>query len=170
MTKLLGFILLLFAALVGSVQRLQERKRAYEALGALCVMLEQMRGILETQAPPMPELLQALSRCCDGIASRFVETLHASMDQLGTESFHALWRSALLDIAACLDKDIFAALESLGNVLGRYGLNIQLESISACLHAVRRRQAEMQQSLPRSRSLTLGISLSAAALLGIILS
>ena len=66
MTKILGFSSILLAALLFSVQRIEEQRRLTGALRSYCDMLEQMIGLLEIQAPPMPELLSSLSSCCTG--------------------------------------------------------------------------------------------------------
>ena len=118
MTKTLGFSAILLAALLFSVQRIEEQRRLTGALRSYCDMLEQMIGLLEIQAPPMPELLSALSCCCTGPAAEFVERLYQSMESLGTESFQALWQKSLSASAGGLDKDAQQALDSLGSVLG----------------------------------------------------
>lgn len=169
MTKTLGFSIILLAALIVSVQRIEDQKRLASALRSYCNMLEQMLGILEIQAPPMPELLCALSRCCDGAAAAFAACLYQSMERLGTESFFALWQKALFASAGGLDRDALEALEALGSVLGRYDLKTQLDAIASCHRVLRQRQEKLQQSLPQTRRLVFGVTLSAAMLLGIIL-
>lgn len=169
MTKTLGFSIILLAALMFSLQRVEDQKRLSEALRSYGDMLEQMIGLLEIQAPPMPELLGALSHCCDGAAAMFVECLSRSMENLGAESFYALWQKSLYASDSGLDKDALHVLDSLGSVLGRYDLKTQLDAIGSCIRILRQRQEKLQQSLPQSRRLVFGVSLSAAMLLGIIL-
>ena len=169
MTKTLGFSAILLAALLFSVQRIEEQRRLTGALRSYCDMLEQMIGLLEIQAPPMPELLSSLSCCCTGTAAEFVERLSQSMENLGTESFQVLWQKSLSVSAGGLDKDAQQALDSLGSVLGRYDLKTQLDAAGTCLRTLRQRQEKLQQSLPQSRRLIFGVALSAAMLLGIIL-
>jgi len=169
MTKLLGFSLILTAALVCSAQRIRDWKARSAALEAFCEMLSQLRGILEVQAPPMPELLDALSRCSGGAAERFVKQLCQAMDRLGAVSFQTLWLEALADTAKDVGEDARHALETLGSVLGRYDLDTQLSAVDACLRVLRRQQEQLREKAPQSGRLTLGIMLSAAALLGILL-
>lgn len=169
MTKTLGFSVILLAALIFSVQRIEDQKRLAAALRSYSDMLEQMIGLLEIQAPPMPELLCALSHCSEGAAAIFIECLSRSMENLGAESFQILWQNALYRSGGGLDKDVLRTLDSLGSILGRYDLKTQLDAIASCLRILRQRQEKLEQSLPQSRRLVFGVSLSAAMLLGIIL-
>ena len=169
MTKALGFSIILLAALLFSLQRIEDQKRLAAAVRSFGDMLEQMMGLLEIQAPPMPELLNALSHCSDGAAAMFVERLSCSMENLGAETFHTLWQKSLYESGGGVDKDALQTLDSLGNILGRYDLKTQLDAIASCLHILRQRQEKLQQSLPQSKRLVFGVTLSAAMLLGIIL-
>ena len=169
MTKLLGFSIVLLAALVFSLQRIEDQKRLTAALRSYGDMLEQMIGLLEIQAPPIPELLNMLTHCSEGAAAVFVESLSLSMENLGSESFYTLWQKSLSASDGGLDKEALQTLDSLGSILGRYDLKTQLDAITSCLRILRQRQEKLQQSLPQSRRLVLGVTLSAAMLLGIIL-
>jgi len=169
MTKALGFSLILAAALLFAVQRCAEEKRRSAALDSFCLMLEHMRGILENQAPPMPELLDTLSRRCDGPARAFALRLRQSMERLGRVSFRELWTEALSSCKAESDAGTLRELDALGAVLGRYDLETQCASINECLCALRRRQEQLKKSLPQSARLSFGIALCAALLLGILL-
>ena len=169
MTKALGFSLLLTAALLFSAQRLTEGKRKMAALDCFCVMLTHMRGILENQAPPMTELLEALSRCCEGEAGVFILRLRQGMERLGSASFQELWQEALSASVSESDTEILRELDALGSVLGRYDLETQCASIDNCLSSLRRSRERLQASLPQSGRLTFGIALCAALLLGVLL-
>jgi len=168
MTKAVGLALILLAALLYAARRTRDIRQRYDALHSFCRMLEQMHGILEVQAPPMPELLNALSGRCTGPASRFAAQLSASMDSLGAESFSVLWKQALSEVRE-LDRDALLELEALGGILGRYDLKTQLDAVNACFCSLRQQRETVQKALPQAKRLTYGISLCAALLLGIIL-
>ena len=91
------------------------------------------------------------------------------MDRLGAVSFQTLWLEALADTAKDVGEDARHALETLGSVLGRYDLDTELSAVDACLRVLRRQQEQLREKAPQSGRLTLGIMLSAAALLGILL-
>ena len=169
MTKALGFSLILAAALLFAAQRYAEGKRRAESLDSFCLMLEHMRGILENQAPPIPELLDTLSRRCDGPARDFSMRLRQSMGSLGRVSFRELWTKALCSCNAETDPETLRERAALGTVLGRYDLETQCASINECLRALRQRQEQLKKTLPQSARLSFGIALCAAFLLGILL-
>ncbi len=169
MRKTLGFSFLLLAALLFAVERIRSRDRQIRDLRGFCAMLEQLYGILEAESPPMPELLRTLTGCVDGAAADFIRTLHASLGALGERRFRDLWRAALTANPISRDSAAARELEELGAVLGRYELETQLAALSKCLQALRREEEKARQELPAFRRLTLGLSLAAAALAGILL-
>ena len=93
--KAAGFVLLQTAALVYALQRIRTRDREAGTLRDFCALLSQLYGILEAEAAPMPELLQALSERCDGAAGDFARRLHARLGELGPRSFRDLWDETL---------------------------------------------------------------------------
>lgn len=167
--KIAGFVLLQLSALFFSMRRIGAQKREMEALGSFCAMLQQLDGALGSEAPPMPELICTLTQRCSGAAMLFLRTLGASMDRLGESSFSELWRDAVKAASALSDRDAVQALNELGSVLGRYELDTQLGSVRTCRAALDRRMETLRQELPQTKRLTLGLSLAASVLLGIIL-
>ena len=87
----------------------------------------------------------------------------------GIYSFFALWKNALGSAPALPEGEAVKALEELGTVLGRYELETQLRAVEGCRAVLCRRLDALRQSLPQTKRLTLGLSLAAAALVGIIL-
>ena len=156
MRKWAGFLLLQLAALLYASQLVQGRGRRTEALLSFCDMLAQLRGILEAEAPPMPELLQTLSRRCGGEAAAFVNALSASMDGLGSLRFQE-------------DAVALRELDALGEVLGRYALPAQLDAVSACLETLRRKAEHTRREQPVINRLTWGLAFSCSLLCGILL-
>lgn len=164
-----GFLLIQFSALLFALQRVQTRKRRTETLQSFCVMLEQLRGLLEAESAPMPDLLLTLSKRCEGDASVFIKTLYASLGALGALSFQELWKKALRENPVSEDERACRELEALGAVLGRYELSTQLEAAASCLEALRLEAEQKRRELPVKNRLTWGLTFSAAMLLGILL-
>lgn len=169
MTRLVGFVLLQAAAALFARGRIAETAARTEALRSFCDMLEQLRGLLESDGSPMPALLDILSRRCSGQARAFVRALSTAMDQLGESSFRELWRQALAENAGPLDEDARRALESLGTVLGRYDPATQLDALDTCRLHLRQHLDKRQSSQAQETHLILGLSFSASLLLGILL-
>ena len=167
--KMAGFVLLQLAALLFALRHIGCKKRETACLASICAMLEQLGGLLGSEAAPMPELIGALILRSDGCAAAFLQTLAESMDRLGERSFHELWENALDAAPIALDPEAGQALEELGSVLGRYELETQLRAVEACRAALCRRLDALRQELPQRKRLTVGLSLAASALIGIIL-
>ena len=169
MTRIMGFVLLQLAAALFARGRIADAAARTEALRSYSDMLEQLRGLLESDGSPMPVLLETLSRRCTGHARAFVRSLSAAMDQLGERSFQELWQQALEENARLVDEDTKRMLESLGGVLGRYDPATQLEALDACRMHLRQRLDKRQSGRAQETHLILGLSFSASLLLGIIL-
>lgn len=167
--KLAGFLLLQLAAVWLACQKIASEKEKLQTLQSFCLLLEQLSGALQSEASPMPELLQTLKRRTDGQAGAFLEALTTSMDALGRLSFQELWCHALEKSALDLDDASRQSLAELGSVLGRYELGVQLDAVSACLTELRKRVSLAETALPRDSRLTLALALSASAFLGIML-
>lgn len=167
--KTAGFILIQISALLFCFLRLRSERLEAELLRSFCAMLEQLRGMLSSEASPMPELLTRLARCSEGRAAAFLGVLSDSMEQLGEKSFLELWESALCISCAALCPEAVKALKELGAVLGRYELDIQLDALSACHQTLRGKLDALRRELPGRKRLTYGLSLSASMLLGILL-
>ena len=169
MTRIIGFFLLQGASVLFSLQYNGKKKRQLAAMTSFAELLRQLRGILEADAPPMPELLHTLAQRSNGEASAFAERLLAAMDKLGRESFHTLWSKALRENAPPFEDCILPELEALGAVLGRYDLDTQLEAVESCQTLLLRDIDKRREALPQSVRLTFGLLISATLMLGILL-
>lgn len=167
--RMVGFVLLQLAALLFALRQIGCKKREEEGLASFCAMLEQLVGLLGSEAAPMPELISALILRSDGCASAFLQTLAGSMDRLGERCFFELWKNALDASSIALEPEDRQTLEELGSVLGRYELETQLRAVESCRTALCRRLDALRQELPQMKRLTLGFSLAASAFIGIIL-
>ena len=167
--RIAGFALLQLAALLFSLLHIGSKKRGAACLASFCAMLEQLGGLLGRDAAPMPELIAALAPRAEGESAAFLRMLTASLDRLGEHRFCDLWKSALNDAGLTADRETVRELEELGAVLGRYELETQLRAVEACRSALNGRLEALRQDLPQTKRLTLGLSLAAAALVGIIL-
>ena len=169
MTRLTGFLLLQLAAAVFARRRIAENQRRTEALRNYCDMLEQLRGLLESDGSPMPALLETLAGRTSGEACAFVMVLNRNMDSLGRNCFRNLWQRALEENTHYLDEDTVRDLNSLGAVLGLYDPTTQLEALSSCRGNLRRRLDERQRTQTQDSRVIFALSLSASLLAGIIL-
>ena len=169
MTRLVGFFLLQLAAALYARERISENLQKTDALRDYCDMLEQFRGLLESDGAPMPALFALLSERSSGEAGAFVMLLSHEMDKLGEHHFQNIWQRALTENANCLDKETKRELEALGTVLGRYDHTTQLNAIDTCREHLRRRLEDRQRTENQDKRVTLALSISSSLLVGIIL-
>lgn len=169
MRRLAGFVLLQLASALFALRRVTDSRRRTEALRSFCDMLDQLRGLLESDGSPMPALLQTLSGRCGGEAGAFIGMLNASMGSLGRSSFDALWKKALSACALSIDTDTKRELEALGGVLGRYDMATELDALDTCRRHLRTLLDAHLNAQSQDTRMTIGLSLSASLLLGILL-
>lgn len=142
-------------------------KRHIELLAALCGSLRFISAEIGTRLRPLPELISELAGR-GGAAGEFYTGLAKKLDSIGEVDFSALWASSL-ECLTSLSLDELSALRALGDVLGRYELQEQLESIDICLDALGRSMHGLQAQYPERRRLVLGLSAAAGILVLIVL-
>ena len=166
--KLYGIALIMLASLWLSAQSVSVRRQHAETLGQFCLLLERLAGEIRIDAKPMPELLQSLVSRSGDSAEKFLDYLCTSLEKLGECSFSKLWEDALLVIPE-LHPDEIRELEKLGLVLGRYDSQTQEGAIQECAQLLKAEEQRLRCELPQYRRLALGLGLSAAGLIGILL-
>lgn len=142
-------------------------KRHIELLAALCGSLRYISAEIGTRLCPLPELIAELAGR-GGAAGEFYTRLAERLDSIGEVDFSALWASSL-ECLTPLNRDEHSALRALGDVLGRYELQEQLESIDICLDSLSRSLRGLQAQYPERRRLVLGLSAAAGILVLIVL-
>ncbi len=142
-------------------------KRHIELLAALCGSLRYISAEIGTRLRPLPELIAELAGR-GGAAGEFYTRLAEKLDSIGKVDFSALWASSL-ECLTPLNRDELSAMLALGDVLGRYELNEQLESIDICLDSLSRSLRGLQAQYPERRRLVLGLSAAAGILVLIVL-
>jgi stage III sporulation protein AB len=131
-------------------------------------MLEQLQGLLENDASPMPELFRKLSKRCEGESGVFVDAMNNAMPELGKRSFQELWQCALSQTSSLAGAEK-QELRMLGSLLGRYDLDSQLKALSDCREVLHKSMEKMENDQMRKPYMTVGLSLTASLLLGILL-
>lgn len=167
--KLLGLLTIAFGA-GGSVHvflRLcREHTRSLHTAGQ---MLELIQGELNTSAPPLAQLLEAITPRLNDPALRFCLLVRERMADLGKRSFAEIWAQSLYaSFPGLSDRDL-RDLKELGGVLGRYELSRQTEALSRCRQSLKQREETASAAFAEKRRLAMGLAFTGTALLGIIL-
>ena len=167
MYKYAGMLMISAACASFGVISAAGMKRHIELLSALCGSLRYISAEIGTRLRPLPGLIAELAGR-GGAAGEFYTCLAKKLDSIGEVDFSALWASSL-ECLTPLDRDELLALRALGDVLGRYELQEQLESIDICLDALGRSLRGLQAQYPERRRLVLGLSAAAGILVLIVL-
>ncbi|MCR5577318.1 MAG: stage III sporulation protein AB [Oscillospiraceae bacterium] len=167
--KLPGLLLIAGAALWSASAYLRCCRSRIRKLASLALLLELMQGELQSAAPPLEQLLVTLRPRLDGNARDFAASVSAGMGELGKRSFSEIWNTSLHTCFPELSEAERRELETLGSVLGRYELSRQLEAIARCRGFLKQSEQREASALREKTRLSLGLALTAAALLGIVL-
>ena len=132
---------------------LRSRVRTLEEVQAGLALME---GELELNAPPLSELLARCAARSRGASEALFRGCLQGLNRLDEESFSSLWRRTVQACGA-LGAEGQTLLAPLGDTLGRYGTQRQLEALSAVgrqledlclrLEADSRRQGRVYQAL-----------------------
>lgn len=160
-----GLIILSFA-LFGA-GRAQELRRYSALITALATSVELLRGEIVSRLRPLPEAAEILARTGPAAARGFYLRLSLELEALGEREFSEIWRDCVLKLA--LRQNEREALTALGRSLGRYGLDEQEAALCRCLDRLGAASIEARERAISGARLCAGLSLSAGALIAIIL-
>lgn len=160
-----GLIIVSFA-LFGAARAGDLRRRA-RLLAALAAAVELLRGEIVSRLAPMPEAARRLAEGGPRETRGFFYRLCLELEQLGGREFSEIWSACLGGLA--LREREREALEALGRSLGRYGAREQDAALARCLESLGAAAREARAEAAAGGRLCAGLSLSAGALLAIIL-
>ena len=167
--KLIGFILItLSSALCGFCYTSGRREHA-ESLASFCLMLEMLHAEIKDKLCPIPELSKSLSNKINGSAGNFLSLLSLNLAFLGEKNFEGIWCESLCAAAPELNDSEYESVAGLGKTLGKYDAQTQAEAISEVLASLRDSYTQVCAELPQINRLSMGVSVSAGALLAILL-
>jgi len=126
MFRLIGAILIIGATAAMGLTSVRQMDKRARNLAEILTSLKTMRREICDRMTPMPELLEQLQNEADAPADQFFAQVIRQMGDIGTRSFHAIWKSAVEhtpDLA--LTEREAQALADLGRTLGRYDIEEQ---------------------------------------------
>ena len=163
MLKLVGAILLTGGGAWMGLNAAGELRSRIKALEAWQDALTLLRSELAFRLPAMPALTATLiDRSREPARGTFAE-LEKGLERLGEQSFEELWRAALTAHAGGLNGEDLELLQSLGDLLGRYGWEDQCRGLESVRQELGRRslQAREDQRQKGKAYGTLGLALGA---------
>lgn len=134
--RIIGAVVLTVAlTAMGTCRAIEYRKRI-NVMQELVLMLELMKSELGTSSASMNRIIKRIQKCCSGDIKKFADALLRSMDRLGETEFSVLWQEAEKETLSVLNPDCFSEISSLGESLGKYNADMQIDAIERCRRAV----------------------------------
>lgn len=168
MIRLIGAVLVAAGgALLGfqAAAGLHRRVRTLDQLEAGLALLERD---LELNLTPMPRLLERSAAHSEGMARELFQGCVRGLDHLDREDFSTLWRR-LVEQQSVLGLEGQAILYPLGDTLGRYEVQRQLEALSAARRRLAELSARLEADSRRKGRVYQALGLSGGAFLVILL-
>ncbi len=167
--KILGFLMITLSSAVCGLCYVSIKEERMKELEAFSFMLELIRGELEANLCPLPELSVKLAAKVEGKAHVFLTLLSLNFEMLGAKAFEDIWCESLNMCCSELNENEKQILSTLGKVLGKYDISFQCVALENAVNLLQRSLSDEKNRMPQLKHLTLGISASAGAMLAILL-
>lgn len=167
--RLLGAVMALVSCgAMGFIYNRSLRERL-DTLAAMCEALAMMKMELSSRICALPELFETLSERNKGEVSDFFLAVFKRLSSLGEYSFDELWCECAAKSITALNENERREICSLGSILGRGELDVQIAEIDYCTSTLHTTLENARAEQPQQRKLTLGMSFAAGLLLVIML-
>jgi len=135
--KLLGaFLMVGVTTWIGANQSFVLRRREHTARD-FAARLEQLGAILSFKMDSIPAAIEELLRGEADMTTPFFTMCLVNMEQLGSLSFCEIWSRAMESAHICLGSRERREVMALGEIIGRYGVEAQLNAIMSCVYRLR---------------------------------
>ncbi len=168
MIRLIGAVLVAAGAAWLGFQAAEELRRRSRAVSQMARGLALLERELELSAPPLPKLLERAAQRSAGPARILFEGCREGMERLDQEEFASLW-SRLTAQRGELGAEGQALLVPLGDVLGRYGGQAQIQALAAVRRQLEELAARGEEERRRRGRVYQALGLSGGAFFVILL-
>lgn len=168
MVRLVGAALVAAGgALLGfqAAAELRSRVRTLDQVEAGLALLERE---LELNRPPLSRLMERGAAHSEGAARELFQGCARGLDRLDQEDFSSLWRRLVKELSV-LGPEGQAILFPLGDTLGRYEVQRQLEALSAARRRLEELSAHLEMDSRRKGRVYQALGLSGGTFLVILL-
>lgn len=167
--KTAGAFFLVMGAILLTLVRIKELGADVRETENIVSLLELMTAELSANALSIPELTAALLPRCRGSARVFVSTLNKSLNSLGEKELSDLWKNSAEESFGFFYLGDRAEFESIGTMLGRCELEMQISSLKRVSGYFRTKLERKRRELPQRIRLNLGLCTGGGLLVLIIL-
>jgi len=167
--KLIGAFLIGLASFAAAKKHESFEKNRIKAMRSLCMALELMEAELSAKICPINELCCFLAERSELEVKYFFNSIICEMNILGEKSFSEIWIDAARGSFCFLDKDELEELCLLGDVLGKFELDKQLESIKICRMRFTDVYSKNYNAFPEKKKMRMAALMAFGAMLIIVL-
>lgn len=168
MIRLIGAVLAASGGALLGIQAAAELRGQVRTLDQLEAGLALLERELELNLPTLPRLLERGAAHSEGAARELFQNCVRGLDCLDREDFSALWRRLVGELSALVPEGQ-AILSPLGDTLGRYEVQRQLEALSAARRRLKELSARLETDSRRKGRVYQALGLSGGAFLVILL-
>ncbi len=165
--RIAGSILIIAAFTFFGVARARDLHCRARLVAALATSVELLRGEIVSRLTPLPDAARRLAESGPRETRSFYSYLCVGLESLGEREFSEIWNACVAGLVlAEQDKEI---LRDLGCSLGRYDALEQDAALSRCIEALGEAAERARCEAANGGRLCAGVSISAGALLAIVL-
>lgn len=167
--KCLGALLILAAAGLSALKRLQDKRRCLEGCRSLASSLRLLRGELAARSLPLGDAIAHTQQKGSGMGQKLMSRVSARMSELGEMSFFEIWAEEAENSCHVLDPDALDEIKGLGAMLGSFDLEMQLQSLDTVIAYLEALWEQQRGAYPAQRRLLLSVYLAMSCFLVILL-
>ena len=138
-------------------------------LASLASSLQVMLSEIQVNLTPIGEILEMLSAFGAPCSRRFFQEVSDQFTAQGAPYLEQCWNTAVDRCCAGLSDEEQRAMRTLGEVLGRYGVDEECAAISRCVSELNTVHTQLRRRYSADVRLYTGLGLTAGCILAIVL-
>ncbi len=167
--RLTGACMIIAAFVYSGIYIINTKREKVRALRELCNALRQLHAELNTRLAPLPEITARLAKNTGKYAPVFFSDINACLIHLGEISFDEIWKNAADKTLDCIGAQEKDDIKRLGNILGTYELEEQLNAIILCCTALEKKLGCAEKELAEQERTCIGICSVLGVLVAVVL-
>lgn len=130
--KILGAIMIVSAAISFGISKNRRIRKAIHTKEAMLFSVQILKSELAANRSTVPEILKRITDVCSGEIRNVYKNILEELSHDFGRSFSDIWQENM-DNIPCDDRSCIEGLIHLGQKLGRYDVNEQIEEAERCL-------------------------------------
>lgn len=164
--KLIGAIAVIVGCGAFGLLRCRTLSHQAACISAAAEALRYMASELRATAPPLPELMDELSRAAPPPVRGFFARLSGEAGMIGEESFEVIWkRTVFSEDTLLLGESSRRILAGAGEFMGRFSCEEQAEALERCAYKLESEYRIANEKAREGRRLYPGLGLTVGVML-----